>query len=660
MLLAVPLAAADGGGEPRVWLAALLVLAVALIVLGLRVRAPSAPRLVWIALAALGSYVLWSYASISWAHVPATALAGADRTALYGLAFALPALLPWSRRAAERLLVVYVAGIGALAVVTTGRLGLGDAPALLVEGRLSSPLSYANADAALWTMAATVAICLAARPAASHVARACGCGVAALGVGLALLSQSRGWLVALPVVVTLLAVIAGRGSIRLLAFAAITVLTVGVASGPLLDVYASAEPTARGASGHALDAALRHAGGQAALALGAAVVLATLLGAATSLLERRGYLRRRTWMALAILAIAATLAGAALPGSDLIAPIDAARAQLSGESRERPASSSRFDRLESERFDGWRVAIDAWRDHPLTGLGQDNFADTYLQERRRADVSPIWVHSLPLRVIAHTGIVGGILLAGFVLAVWLGIGRLARRDGMLAAALAAPLLYWAVAGSVDWLWEVPALSVAAFSLAGISMRAGVTEVEPLRHPHAYRVAAPLVAALLLLAAAPASVAAQAVHDALGTAQRDPQRALRRLSVAASLDVLDSRPLRLSGVVRMRLGQFEAADTDLARAVGRDPRDWLAWLEWGFLASLQGERGPARDRVARALALSPRDGIVEVAATEVRSPSGINVGTLNAKLARRPHGLRSPSTTELGAVLGLQIGQEAAR
>ena len=59
--------------------------------------------------------------------------------------------------------------------------------------------------------------------------------------------------------------------------------------------------------------------------------------------------------------------------------------------------------------------LDAFLAHPIGGLGQDNFADYYVS-RRRTDEEPAWTHSLELRLLAHTGLVGFLLFAAFLVA----------------------------------------------------------------------------------------------------------------------------------------------------------------------------------------------------------------------------------------------------
>ena len=137
-----------------------------------------------------------------------------------------------------------------------------------------------------------------------------------------------------------------------------------------------------------------------------------------------------------------------------------------------PSAGSHFFKVGSGRYDFWRVSVDALKAHPLGGLGQDNFADYYIT-RRRTGEEPRWTHSLEFRLLAHTGIVGFVLFAVFLVAALIAAAKAVRRrrSPLLAVAAAGgliPLIPWLVHGSVDWFWEVPALSGPAFAFLGMA------------------------------------------------------------------------------------------------------------------------------------------------------------------------------------------------
>ncbi len=137
-------------------------------------------------------------------------------------------------------------------------------------------------------------------------------------------------------------------------------------------------------------------------------------------------------------------------------------------------SGSHFTDVGSGRYDFWRVSLDAFAAHPIGGLGQDNFAEYYVA-RRRTSEEPAWTHSLELRLLTHTGLVGAALFAVFLVAAIAAALRSRRRAGLEAAVAGAallPLVVWLIHGSVDWFWEIPALTGPALGFLAVAAALG--------------------------------------------------------------------------------------------------------------------------------------------------------------------------------------------
>ena len=123
------------------------------------------------------------------------------------------------------------------------------------------------------------------------------------------------------------------------------------------------------------------------------------------------------------------------------------------------STGSHFTDVGSGRYDFWRVSLDAFLAHPIGGLGQDNFDDYYVRHRRTGE-EPSYTHSLELRFLAHTGIVGFLLFATFMVAAIAAVMPARRRRGLeafIAGAALLPLIVWLIYGSIDWFWEIPRL-----------------------------------------------------------------------------------------------------------------------------------------------------------------------------------------------------------
>ena len=164
--------------------------------------------------------------------------------------------------------------------------------------------------------------------------------------------------------------------------------------------------------------------------------------------------------------------------------------------------------LETGRYDMWRVAAGEVADHPLLGVGVDNFAVDFARERTTGE-EPLYPHSLALRPFSQTGLVGGALFLGFVAAALAAaLPRRREPDSLRAAVAAASLasgVYWLVHGSIDWLWEIPALGASALALLGLA--AGLARSTPREAARARaRSAAMLGGAAVLFVVAAASLA----------------------------------------------------------------------------------------------------------------------------------------------------------
>jgi hypothetical protein len=616
--------ASDGGYHPVDWYpGALLLLALALAAwlgVGASRTTLAAPALV--ALLALGAYVAWSYVSILWAATPGDALTGSNRALAYLLAFALCVRLDWSARRLRLALAAYVAGIGAIAVATLAQLAAGPAPQLLLNGQLAAPLGYHNGTAALGSFAALTAIALGCRRDQAILLRAALGAVATAGLELALLAQSRGWLYTLPIAAAVLVALS-PSRMRTAAWAAIPAVAALLTLPWILRGYAAAD----GIGGTPTANAVARADVASARAALVAVLLGAVAAAALAHADRRGALaRRRVGLRRAATVVAATLAAALATGGGLLVSSGAAASELDrmrlGE-RPRPGTP-RMLQLGTGRFDYWRVALGRVARRPLTGLGQDNFAQAYLVARRTNE-EPAWVHSLGLRLLAHTGAIGLILFATFLGAALLAALAAARAGGPVAHAVIGaaltPAVVWTIHGSVDWFWELPALSVPVFCLLGAAAAMAPARASPsAAHAGALsRVAGPTaLAAVATVALAPAALGESALADARAQAAERPAAALLAVGRASRLQPLSAAPATLGAALELRAGRPAAARRWLAEALARDRHSWLAWLELGVSESALRRPAAAHAALRRAAQLDPREPVIAVARRRVSS------------------------------------------
>jgi hypothetical protein len=610
-----------------------------------------------VALGALAAYTAWSYLSIAWAASPGDALDGSNRTLLYLLTFALFALLPWREWTAATVMSAFALALGAVAVVQLVRLGAADtAPSLFKGGRMESPLGYVNATAAAFMAETVLAVALAARRELPVVVRGLLLACASAALAIAVLAESRGWLFALPVVVVVtFAVVPGR--LRLALWTAPVALACLASLSPLLDVFRrSDEADSPEAAARALVDAAGHASTVALLLAGAVFVA----GVALALLDRRVRLSDSTARGVnRVAAVLTAIAAVAVVAGGFVATDGRPDRKLSDYwdrsqgYQETTRGASRFSAVGSNRPDFWASSWDAFTAHPVGGLGQDNWGDFYLRERA-SDEQPRWTHSLELRLLAHTGAVGFLLFGAFLVAVVAAAvrGRVPGRPrapgsddapaprqeardtatapavSPFASALAAigllPAVVWLVHGSIDWFWEVPALSGPAFAFAGLAT--AVTRAPlaldgapaPARSDGAasWR---PLVAVgaggLALLAALTLALPYLAERETVDAAQswhEQPADAISRLNRAADLNPLSARADLTAGVIALELDNPQLARMRFDRAVERDPDDWFAHFGRGLAETALGDRAAAAEDFRVAHTLSPRDPLVDEA------------------------------------------------
>lgn len=636
----------EGGGyAPVDWMpGAILVpaaLATAVLALGARLERPS--RTAGLALAALGAYVAWSFASILWADAPGDALDGSERALLYLAVFGLFALTPWTPQALRCALTAFPLLVALLGAVTLLRASDAEDPLrFLIDARLAAPLDYPNAAAALWTMGAMPALVLAARRETSPWLRPVLLAAAGLLLGLGVLTQSRGWLFTLPLVLAAaLALSPGRARLVL------AMLPVGLALGLAMDdllepssVAGGLAPTQAGIVVRApLDAATRALG---LVTLGLLVMGAGLVAADRLVGERqaaRARVRRlgpRATAAVLAVVLAGSAAGLVVVGGDPVDRVD--RAWTKFKDPEELSRQERFGALGGGRYDFWRVAVNAWRDHPLLGLGQDSYAEAYVAQRRDGREEPRWTHSLPLRLLTHTGLVGALLFALFAGSVLAAFLAAARRDPLTRAAGGVALLpatVWLVHGSVDWLWEFPLLSGSALAFAGAAVALGRSS-DPVsaRGRRAAGIAVIVAAVLSAAVVAPTYMAGRDTNRAAAGWPSDPRGALERLDRAQRLNPLNDRSSLVEGVIAMELGRFGRARAAFAEAADRRPEGWFARFAQALVASQEHRPAEARRHLGEAHRRNPREALITEAVRRLRGRRPLSFAEARVRLQER--------------------------
>jgi O-antigen ligase len=593
-----------------------------------------------VAAGALFGYAGWSYLSIGWADQQADAWDGANRTALYAALFALFAMWRIRGRAAAGLVGAFVFGVTVIGfaelIAVSGAARPEDH---FMDGRLSDPVEYVNGNVALWSAAFWPAVVLAARREVPVLLRAGFAGSAVLLGGLALMGQSRGWLFALPVVAIVFVAVTPRRvrtSLTLLLIVAAVALTIP----SVLDIYDENGPPL----GEAAD------GAASAILLAAALTPLVMLAAAA--LDRRitapRALERRAGFALAALAAGALVLGSAVYAAERGSPVsDVSDAWEEFKSQPTPAGGdSRLGGpLGSNRYDFWRVAWDQFQDAPVRGAGADTFQQAYLAEANSGE-QPLYPHSLELRTLSQTGLVGALLLGVALGAALLAASRaLWLRSGPAQAAAAggvAAFVYWLVHGSVDWFWEIPALGGAAFALLGLAAGLAPRRValrpsarnRPLAAGPAGMAVAGIAAVALAVSLAGPWFAQRYTDQALVLWRFDRDKAFDKLDRARSLNPLSATPDVAAGSIAIEIDRPGEAEARFRSALDRNPGDAHSQMRYGALVFNAGRREEGVGHLREAVRLNGQDPIVRRALRRARRGREIDIKAMNESIAER--------------------------
>ena len=630
----------EGGATPAVWYAGALLLLALLAVNALaRPEILCVPRPIGWALGSFAAFTAWCFMSLMWADVPGDAWDGANRTLLYLIVYALFALVPWRPATAASLFGLFALATAGIGTVILVHASLGDPLSVFLGARFFEPLGYENANVAWFLLAFWPALFLAARHEVPVVLRSLFLGTAGVLIELALLGQSRGALFAFPAVLILyFALVPGRirALIALIPISAV----VALSSRPLLEVYTRLDEgaTSSGVLDRARNAIL--------VSFGVLVLSGLVLG----LLDRRlvipepraRELRRRAGT-VAIVAVAAAVLSVLVSIGNPVTKVAAAWDEFRAGPHFSPDDSSRFSNFGSNRYDIWRVAWHEFRSSPVQGVGVDNFATDHIRQRRTRE-EPRYPHSLELRVLAQTGIVGALLFGAFLVAAMVAAWRARSRQGPFERGLAGMLVimavYWIAHGSIDWFWEFPALTAPALAALAVAGRLGARSSEapppPRLRSHRLLTLAATAAVILftLVSFVPPWLSARYVEAATRSWRAHPEASYEALRRARTLNFLSDEPDVFMGAIAARRHDLVRAEAAFRRALERNPTNWYAHLELGVLEAIGGHRSEALEHLRRANGLNPREPLIDLALERVTEGDEVTLEEIDAALRER--------------------------
>jgi O-Antigen ligase len=582
---------ADGLFQPTGYAAAAVVVWAAVIA-GLVSRALPLGRIGAPAVAAglcLAATAALAMASLAWAGDQGRAFEEAVRVLFYLGLFALAACTA-SGEGRRQWLTGMTVGLAAVSLVAlfaylqpgTLTSGVSDIPN--ATGRLSYPIGYWNAAAALLAVA-VVLLAHAGISAPSRPLRAS--AIACIPpVTLALwLTSSRGGLIAAALALVVLVAFAGD---RVRQFAQ---LAPGLAGAAVLVAVSERMPAL---TGDVIDSARRVDGDRISALV--VVVIAVTLAASWWLDGWRPRLRVPRRLAIGAAAVTALIAVVALVAADpsekfreFKAPPPTSGGEVAGAG----GTSSHG------RWQYWSAAVDAFDSAPIEGIGAGAYEDYWAQH---ADV-PLFVrnpHSLPLQQGAELGVAGLALFLGFLAALAVAAWRrLSAGRGSDAGLLVAVLLAGGVGAMFDWTWELPAAFGPAVVAAGLL---AASAQSPRRVAGGYWLGVGCVATAWLAMIASALVLLThieltqsqnaAASDRVGDAEA-------RAEAARTVQPWSAEPYTQLALLAEQRGDFDEALRNLEEAESRDADDWRLPLIEARVQTRRGDRAAARVALERA-------------------------------------------------------------
>jgi O-Antigen ligase len=587
-------------------------------------------RALAIPLAALVLYAVWQLTSTLWSHATARGLDSYDLTLLYALAFALFGSLGYTPQRMRRLIRAVAAGIAAVCLIGLVSRVLPHAwptTSSFFANQLSYPLTYWNAEGMLAAIALILGFHLSADRGEHWSVRVAAAALLPAIATTLLLTFSRGAMGVAVIGLLAYCLLTRLHTLPTTLLAVVPASAIALHSAWDATLLATTEPTSAAAVAEGRHVAIV----VAACMLGAGLLRALLLRVE----DRLADLSRAPWPILGRYPPRAVRAGV---GGAAIAVVVVAALALGGGSFARreydkfvnnnaaPKIAQTRDRLTDAANDGrlplWKAALRTYRTQPLRGTGAGTYQLYYFRYRTQlAHVSD--AHSLYLQSLAELGLVGFVLILVVVLGILAGLAvRIRGPDRALYAALFAVTLAWAIHQAFDWDWQMPAVALGVFMLAGLAFahHAGGGPADG-RPAHAVLPAGRILVALgwLTLAVVPLLVGtsyARLQHSGQELGRGNCTSAKLQAQSSLSLSVKRPQAYAIVGVCDLEQGLIRAAVPAMAQSASLEPQNWEG-AYWLAVARAAAGVDP-HAAIDRAIVLNPLEPGLRHAAMLLRS------------------------------------------
>jgi hypothetical protein len=556
-----------------------------------------------VAVILLSLYTIWTFLSLFWSPNRGDAWLGAGQTLLYLLVFWIAASLLTVGASRRWTMIASVVGPTLIATLT-----LSELPSrmheLFDDDRLVGSVGYYNGEAAFLLVPFWIGIYLVGSQLVSPVLRGLVLAGSVLCVEVAVLTQSRGAMVALAVSLPIYFLLSGQRMRGLFALAPV-VAALSVAFPSLNAVYTQA------LNGGSPTGALDHA----VFVVWMTSVGAGLYGLAWGFADRRwtpptSVVRATGGIVLAGCIAVLLVGGWALServGNPVVwgeQKVEAFKTNdKSGQEQSRYLSASG-----TGRYTLWQVAWKDFARHPVLGVGTNNYEATYYRLRERTAGFVRQPHMLPLEVLAERGIVGGVLFFGFLTTCF--AGGLWKRFKVLGVegkgqvgAVSAAVTYWFVHSSADWFWQLPAVSLPVMVYLAMLV-APWRYREPSPSRWSLRLAAASIAVLAMAAIAPLYVADRYIARSQETT--NPWVALADVERAEKIVPVDPYLPQREAELALKIGDWPRVEAAYRKATELNPQHYAPYTLLGYFYEERGQTKKAMTAYRKASDLNPLD------------------------------------------------------
>jgi hypothetical protein len=571
-------------------------------------------RVSWIGLGILVAFGVWTAFAVIWSDSTGRTVSEVGRVATYAGVFAL-ALSAQGRDGLRRTVNAVATAIGVVAALALlsrfhpAWFPTDTTPQFLpsIGGRLNYPLNYWNGLSALMAVGMPLMLVAASRTRRIPLQALAAAALPVMALTIYYTFSRGGVLETAVALVVLVALYPRRLSLILMALPAFAGAAILIAAAQQRD-----------ALDQALNDSTAHSQGTEMIAIvlivcaGVALVqVAIALAARHDVGPRLWPSRRASLIALGVAVVAAIAIGTAVGGPGKLSNAWDTFKNPSGPSA---TGAGRFTSASGNgRYQYWQSSVDANATDELTGIGPGTW-EFWWAEHGTITGFVLNAHSLYFETLAEAGIVGVVLIGGFliwILAVGARRALTRSRDRALFAAATAAAAAFAVAAAVDWVWQLAVIPVAFLLVAAAILNAPDDE-EP--EPGDAGALGPRLALGGLAIVALVGIAIPlAGSEAVSQSQAEVRAANLGAALSDARTALDIQPYSANASIQEALvlelnGDFAGAAAAAQAATTEEPDNWENWV---VLSRTETELGNTTEAIAayrKAKQLNPRSAL----------------------------------------------------